>query len=180
MIFVTQLIIACCGEKTYELTVTGMESRALISDGFSAVVLDKKNSIDKDKLIIDVDFTEFEELVLSKRSRNKKVDTEVLEAAVVPCADHVVIYKNGIESIKVEVLDASNSNKRIDITDQLVIVGTQTSISEHISQNDRGIGNFWMELSDTTNIPDRIEYVIEATLDDGMKIDARDGIIKFN
>jgi len=180
IILVAQLMIACCSEKTIEVTIAGMESRALISDGYSSTELDKQNSIDKDELIIDVDIIELEEIVSSETDHNKKEETKVLHAAVVPCADPEFTYKNRIESIKVEVLDSDNNNERIDITKQVVEVGTQTSISEYISQNTIGIGNFWIEFSDTTNIPDRIEYIIEAILDDGTKIDSRNGIINFN
>jgi hypothetical protein len=91
-----------------------------------------------------------------------------------------VVFKNRIERIKVEVLDSNTNNERIDITNQVVIQGTRQSIAEYLSDNNPGLRGFLIELSDTRNIPDRIEYFIEATLDDGLRISSTGGIINFN
>jgi hypothetical protein len=173
-------MIACCSEPTYEITIIGIESRALISDGINVMEFDKQNSIDKDEFTIEIDIIEQEKIVLSETGNHKGGDRKVLKAAVVPCADQVLIYKNNIQSIKVEILDINKDNERIDITNQMVILGTQTSISQYISQNPQGLGGFLVQFSDTSSIPSRIEYVIEATLDDGTKINAMNGIITFN
>jgi hypothetical protein len=179
-ILMTLLMIACCSEPTYEITIIDIESRALILDGINVIEFDKQNSIDKDEFVIEIDIIEQEEIASSEFLNHKDGDTKVSRAAVVPCADQVLIYKNNIKSIKVEVLDVGTDNERIDITNQLVIVGTQTSISQYISQNPQGIGYFLVQFSDTSNIPGRIEYVIEANLDDGTIINAMNGVIIFN
>lgn len=180
MILMALLMSACCSEPTYEITITGMESRALISDGVNVMEFDKQNSIDKEEFIIEIDIIEQEKIVSIEPGNNKDRDTKVLRAAVVPCADQVLIYKNNIESIKVEILDVNKDNERIDITSQMVILDTQTSISQYVSENLQGVGGFLVQFSDTSNIPNRIEYVIEATLDDGTRINAMNGIITFN
>jgi hypothetical protein len=104
-ILMTLLMIACCSEPTYEITIIDIESRALISDGINVIEFDKQNSIDKDEFVIEIDIIEQEEIASSEFLNHKDGDTKVSRAAVVPCADQVLIYKNNIESIKVEVLD---------------------------------------------------------------------------
>lgn len=180
MILMALFMSACCSEKTYEITITGIESRALISDGSNVIEFDKQNAIDKDEFIIEIEIIEQEKMVSIELGEPKEREPKVLKAAVVPCADQVVMYKNNIESIKVEIIDVANDNERIDITSQMVIVDTQTSISQYVSQSLQGVGGFLVQFSDTSNIPSRIEYVIEARLDDGTKVNARNGIITFN
>lgn len=179
LIFLMQLMVACCDEETYEVTITGMESRALISDGIDFIEFDTQNPIDKEELIIEVLITEVEEISSNEPFKKEKTAAPVLEAAVVPCEDQVVVFKNRIERIKVEVLDSNTNNERIDITNQVVIQGTRQSIAEYLSDNNPGIRGFLIEFSDTRNIPDRIEYFIEATLDDGLRISSTGGIINF-
>jgi hypothetical protein len=180
LIFLMQMLISCCGEETYEITITGMESRALISDGLNFIAFDTQKPIDKEALIIEVLITEVEEITSTEPFKKKITAAPVLEAAVVPCEDQVVVFKNRIERIKVEVLDSNTNNERIDITNQVVIQGTRQSIAEYLSDNNPGLRGFLIELSDTRNIPDRIEYFIEATLDDGLRISSTGGIINFN
>ena len=108
-----------------------------------------------------------------------KTDVKVLKAAVVPCGDDEFIYSNKIESVKVEILNLNN-NERIDITNQLVVLGTAESISEYIPANSPGTRDYLMRLSDTSNIPNQIDYLIEATLNDGSKISSTGGTINFN
>ncbi len=174
------LMIACCREETYEVIITGIESRVLTLDGVNFIEYDMQTPIDKEDLIIEITLNEVERIASSEHFKNKKTDAQVLKAAVVPCGDQIVIYKNRLESVKVEVLDSDNNDARIDITSQVIIQGTQKSISEYISENNPGIRGFLIELSDISNIPDRIEYEIEATLNDGTKINASNGIIAFN
>jgi hypothetical protein len=181
MILMAALMISCCSESTYEITIIGIETRALVLDGGTNVIeFDKLNSIDKNDFIIEIDIIEQEKIVSSEFINHKNEDTEVLNAAVIPCEDQLLIYKNNIDSIKVEIFDVDNNNERIDITNQLVILDTQTSVSQYVSQQSQGIGDFLVQFSDTSNIPGRIEYTIEATLDDGSKIKAMNGVINFN
>jgi len=181
IILMAFLMISCCSEPTYEITIIGIETRALILDGGNHVIeFDKLNSIDKNEFIIEIDIIELEKIVSGEFIDHKNEDTKVLKAAVIPCADQVLIYKNNIDSIKVEILDVGNNNERIDVTNQLVILGTQTSISQYVSQQSQGIGDFLVQFSDTSNIPGRIEYVIEATLNYGTQIKAMNGTINFN
>lgn len=180
VILVTPLSLACCDEETYEITISGLESRALVPQGTSFIEYDKQNSIDKDQLFIELRFTAIEDIVSGGRGRNKIAGPAVLQAAVVPCADQVLINKNRVESIKVEVLDAENNNEEFDVTDQMVVQGTDSSLSEVIAQSEGLLTDFLVGFSDTSNIPDRIVYVIEATLDDGTVLESSDGIISFN
>jgi hypothetical protein len=62
----------------------------------------------------------------------------------------------------------------------MVIQGTQQSIQEYLLENNPGIRGFAIEFSDTANLPDRITYAIEATLDDGQTIRTSGGTINFN
>ena len=180
VILVAPLAVACCNEETYEITISGLETRTLIPQGTSFIEYDKHNSIDKDELFIELNFTEIEDIVSGERGNNKITGPAVLQAAVVPCPDQVLIYTNRVERITVEVLDADNNNERLDVTDQMVVQGTEISLSEFIAQSEGLIGDFLIGLSDTANIPDRIIYTIEATLDDGAKLESSDGIINFN
>lgn len=176
---VLQVLVACCRADTYEITITALDSRALILEGGNFVEVEEETTLDKEDLILELLVIEVEEIVLNGFDKVDK-EIQVLEAAVVPCEDQIVIFKNSIDSIKVEVLDADNNNSSIDVTDQLVILGTQQPLSEYIAENNPGIGDLLMEFSDTSNIPDRITYVIEATLDDGQIIRTTGGIINFN
>lgn len=181
VVLLAQLMMACCNEPTYLITITGIESRALIFDQDNqAIEFDSQNPIGKDELLIDIRFIEKEKIASIEFGSSKRRSDKIQRAAVVPCGDQIVIYNNNIESIKVEVFDPNNDFERIDVTDQLVIQGTQTSISDYITQNPQGSGGFLFEFSDTSNIPDRIEYLIEATLDDGTKISTQSGLILFN
>lgn len=180
LIFGSQCMIACCDEETFEVRITGMESRALILDGINAVEVNSQNPIDKEDLILEASFIEVQELVTTGPSKQNKKEVEVMEAAVVPCSDPTFIYKNNIVSVKVEVLDVDNGNARTDITNQMVIQGTQLSIADYIAQSNPGIRNLLVQVADVTNIPNRIEYTIEATLDDGLILSSGGGIINFN
>lgn len=176
LMLLAQLIIGCCDTNTYEVTISGLESRALIFDGNNPIVVDEQSPIDKEDLVIELLIAEFESIASSEQNRT---DATVSKAAVVPCGDDEFIYLNKIDSVKVEILN-SNNNERIDITNQLFVMGTNESISEYIPENSPGTRDFLMKLSNTSNIPNRIEYVIEATLDVGTKISSTGGIINFN
>ncbi|WP_157594978.1 hypothetical protein [Psychroflexus tropicus] len=103
-----------------------------------------------------------------------------MQAAVVPCEDQVFIDTNKIETIKVELIDIDNNNERIDVTNQIVIVDSQQSISEILSESNGRLSDFQIEFSDLSGIPNHIIYEIEAVLDDESKINTRGGIVKFN
>lgn len=180
LMFMMQLMLACCPDKTKEVTINGVKSRALILDGINYVEFDKQNPINKEDLIIEIILTEAEKIASSELNKSREKDTKVLKAAVVPCGEQTVIYKNKLESVKVELLDIDNNNARIDITEQMVIQGTQQSIPTYIAENNPSLRGFLIEFSDTSNLPDRISYVIEATLDDGSKFSLTVGIIQFN
>lgn len=180
-IFLIALLMSgCCNEKTYEVTITGLESRAWIFDGISLTEFDIQNSINKEVLVIELDIIDVETIVSNELENNKNSKTKVLKAAVVPCEDQVVVFKNNIISIKVEILDVNNANERIDVTNQLVIQGSQTTIPQFIAENPQGISDLFVQFSDTSNLPDRMDYEIEATLDDGSTINTMNGTINFN
>ena len=52
-ILLAQLIIGCCDTNTYEVTISGLESRALIFDGNNPVEIDEKAPTDKEDLVIE-------------------------------------------------------------------------------------------------------------------------------
>ncbi len=175
------LMTACCPVETIEIFITDMETRALILDGINYVEFDQENPIDKEDLIIEVAFIEDEFIVSNTPLQKSTEDLEVLEAAVVPCGEDELVFKSSIESLRVEVLDPDNENVRTDITNQLVMQGeSQQSIPDYISENNPGIRNLLFELSDTSNIPNRIIYDVEVTLDDGLQLNSSGGIISFN
>jgi hypothetical protein len=180
-LFVFPLMTACCNEETYEVTITGVETRALILDenGFFTE-FDLQNPIDKEDLLIEVTFTEIEEIASIQGMDKKHTKDKVIEAAIVPCEDQVVVYKNSVESVRIEVVDLDNNNARIDITNQVVIEGSQISIADYINDFNPGLRVFAVELTDTSNLPDRIVYEIEAILDDGSRFTANSGTIPFN
>lgn len=155
-----------------------MESSAWILDDNNIIQFDQQNPIDKEDLIIEVLFTNFEEIILN--DYDTKQDVNVSKAAIVPCSDPVLIFGNQIESVKVEIFDSNNNNTKIDITNQMVILRSEESIAAYISENNPDITDILIQFSDTTNIPDRITYRIEATLDDGLRISSTGGIINFN
>lgn len=177
-ILLTQLFVGCCDTNKIEINFSGLETRALVFDGINPVVVDEQNPIDKDDLVIELLINGSEEMASNQRFNKNKPDVKVLKAAVVPCGDDEFIYTNKIESVKVEILN-SNNNDRIDIINQLLVLGTDELISEYIPENSPGRSEFLMKLSDTSNIPDQIVYVIEATLNDGIKISSTGGIINF-
>lgn len=180
-LFVLPLMTACCNGETLEVTITGVETRALIleENGFFTE-FDLQNPIDKEDLLIEITFTGIEEYTSIQGMEKKRTEDGVIEAAVVPCEDQVVIYKNSVESVRIDVIDLDNNNTRIDITDQVVIEGSQNSIADYINDFSPGLRVFAAELTDTSNLPDRIEYEIEAILDDGSRLTANSGTILFN
>lgn len=100
-ILAAPLAVACFDENTFEITISGMESRPLIAQDGSFIEVDLQNSIDKDELVLEVVFTEIEDLVSGEGKGNKKGGPGVLEAAIVPCPYQVLIYTNRVESIRV-------------------------------------------------------------------------------
>ena len=173
-------VSACCDTDTYEVTVTGVESRALILQDNNFVEFDEQNPINREDFFIEVEFTETEMIVSNTLSKPSDADITVLESAVVPCEDQVVEFINQVESIRVDLIDIDNGNSSSDITDQLLVQGTQQSLADYISGNGPGIGGFLIDLSQLISIPDRISYSIEVTTDDGLVFNTTSGIIQFN
>lgn len=171
---------SCCNEETVEVTITGIETRALILDGNNLIDVDAQNSINKEDLIMEVQILETEVIASLNKFQKKSSDSNVLESAVVPCGDQIFIYKNRIESIRVDILDVDNNNQRIDVTNQLVIRGSQQTISEFLSENNEGLRDFYLMFADVSNIPGRIEYDINVTLSDGLTYSVTEGIINVN
>ncbi len=174
------IISSCCDEETYEVTTTGLESEVLLKDGNTLSPFDLHNQIDKEDFVISARFEENQVLVSSNSLQKKKSDVEVKNAAVIPCSDATFIYTNKIQSIKVEILDFNNGNTRIDITNQVKIFGSNQSLTDYVVENKDWLRDFLIDFSDTTNIPNRIEYDIQATLDDGLIVSAAGGVINFN
>lgn len=179
LLFLTQLIIGCCDTNTFEVTITGLETSPLLFDGNIPVVVDEESTIAKEDLVIEVLITEFETIASNEKRNTDNPNRKVLRAAVVPCGDDEFNYLNKIESISVEILDL-DTDERMDITNQLIVVGTNEAISGFIPENSPGTRDFLIELSNMENIPNRITYEIEATLDDGVTISSIGWPINFN
>ena len=173
-------LIACCDTDNYEVTVTGVESRALILQDNSYVEFDEQNPINREDFFIEVRFTETEVIVSNTLSKQEDSDITVLEGAVVPCEDQFVEFINQVESIRVDLIDVDNGNSSSDITDQLLVQATQQSVADYVSEFGPGIGGFLIDLSQVTSIPDRIRYSIEVTTDDSQVFTTTSGIIQFN
>ncbi|SDG82079.1 hypothetical protein [Psychroflexus sediminis] len=180
VILMPPLLMSCCDETTYFLSITDLESRVLVSEGSTTIEYDGQNTIDKEDFIIEVDVISIENIALNEENNIQNDRPEFIYAAVVPCEDQILINTNKIETIKVELIDVDNNNERLDVTSQMQIVGAQQPISEFISETNGNIGGFQIEFSDTTGIPNTIDYEIEATLDDGSTINTRGGVVRFN
>jgi hypothetical protein len=178
-ILILPLLISCCDETTYILSITDLESRALVSQGSSTIEYDGQSTIDKEDFIIGVEVIIQENIASNEVNHTKGGRPQFVQAAVVPCEDQVFINTNTIETIKVELINVDD-NERVDVTNQVVIVGSQQPISEILSETDGRISDFQIEFSDLTGIPNHINYEIEAVLDDGSIISTRGGIVKFN
>lgn len=179
-ISMTPLLIACCNEETYEVSISGMESRALVLDGIDFIAYEPESAINKEELLIEVLIKETEQITSTEETGNYLKESKVVKAAVVPCADQVLLFKNRIESLKVEIRDPENSSTTLDITDQLQVKETNQSITEYLSENSPGVRGFLLEFTDVSNIPDRMQYFLEATLDDGTQINTESEVILFN
>lgn len=174
------IMTGCCSTDTYEITITGVESRALILQDNNFVEFDEQNPIEREDFFIEIQITEMETIASNTLSKQSDSDITVLEGAVVPCEDQFVEFINQVESIRVDLIDVDNGNLSTDITDQLLVQGTQQSVVDYVSEYGPGIGGFLVDLSQVTSIPDRISYSIEGTTDDGLVFTTTSGIIQFN
>ena len=173
-------VSACCDTDTYELSISGVESRALIQQDNNFVEFDLQNPINREDFFIEIQLTETETIVNNTLSKQKESDITVLEAAVVPCEDQVLVYKNYLESIRVDLIDVDNGNTSMDITDQLLLAGTDQYLIDNITGAPPGVSGYLVDLSQVISIPDRISYSIEVTTDDGLVFTTTSGIIQFN
>lgn len=174
------ILMGCCADETYEVTITGLETRAYTIEGNQFLDVSEQTPVNKEDLVISVSFDEDEILISNNSYQKRESKVDVFESAVVPCGDATFIYTNRLETIRVEVVDVDNANARIDITNQLRIVGTDQSLVDYISENKEWLRDFLIEFDDTTNIPNRIRYDIEVTLDDNSILNSSGGIINFN
>jgi hypothetical protein len=179
LFFGFQLFVACCSEETFEVTITGFDSKAYIVVDNQFVAVEEATPINKEDLLVSTQFVEDQVLISDVRYQKKKSDVEVAQAAI-SCPDPVFINTNELLSVKVEVIDVDNGNTRIDVTDQVVVVGTNESVEEFLLERPWS-RDFQVEFSgDTSNIPNRIRFAVEGTLDDGTVVNSEIGIINFN
>ena len=182
LIYGVHFFASCCENKTYEWTITGVESRVLVIDGNSLSDYDFISSIDRDNLVLELSFSGTEERIAAIfRGEFNKLGFNSAYASI-DCEDQTIKIKNRIVSLSVSILDANNNNERIDITGQVRVYGTQQSLPEYISDvPDLSLyDELLIQIDNSNNIPDRIEYDIEATLDDGLVVSSSGGIINFN
>ncbi|MAD96360.1 MAG: hypothetical protein CMB99_03440 [Flavobacteriaceae bacterium] len=173
------LLTACCSEEVYRVSITGLQTRSLLLDGNRFVDFDKQNPIDKEDLLLEVTINELEELTLNER-QEKLRKPRVQLAAVVPCPDPQFIYTHQIENVRVTLFDLDNNNNAIDVTSNIIIYGSQQSLADYISENPVGLRDLLLDFSNTTSLPNRMNYLVKATLDDGTTVEVTGDEISFN
>jgi hypothetical protein len=167
------MIHGCCDTRTYGISVSGIGSRAFTFDGNIPVIVNEQDPIEKEELVIELQIVEAQSTAFSEPLHTNK---NVLQAAVVPCADDEFFYLNKIDSIRVDMISAGNTT---DITHQFIVLGTNEPISSYIPANSPGESNYLMQLSDTSGIPNQISYTLKVTLDDGSELSTMGGTIAF-
>ena len=178
LLVLCQFFVSCCNNNTYEVTISGIESRPLLFDNNIPVIVDEKNTINKEDLVFELIIKE-SELIVSNKSHIKEKSLQVFEASVIPCGDNEFIYTNKIIDIKVEILDIE-TNQTIDVTNRLVIYNSDQFITSYIKENSYGLRNYYFKFSDINDLPNKIEYNINVHLDDGNIFNSEGVTINFN
>ncbi|NQZ78593.1 MAG: hypothetical protein HRT61_21140, partial [Ekhidna sp.] len=119
-------LVGCCDSDTYEVSISGLSTRALAFDGINAIEVEEENPIDKEDLVIELLVLENEKVASNDQSK----EYQIVNAAVVPCADDEFIYINRIVDIKVESIESNG--ERINLTNQLIILGSEDLVSAYI------------------------------------------------
>lgn len=182
LFYSVQFLISCCDEQSYEYTVTSASTRTLIldtSNGFSFIEVDDQQAIDKEDLIIEVLFEGNIVRVASIVQDARKVGMQSAYAAI-DCEDPFITYNNSVQSIEVIAIDVNNVET--DVTNDLVIQGSQQSIAEYISE--RFVisvsDGLIVEFSDVSNLQSQATFKIRATLDDNTVIETTTNQVNFN
>ncbi len=174
------LLTACCSQETYQVSITGLQTRSLLLEGNRFVDFNKQNQINKDDLLIEVLIDELEELTFKETQKEGLKQQKVQLAAVVPCPDPEFNYTNQIQNISVTIFDIDNNNNAIDVTNDVIIWGSQQSLTDYISENRVGIRDLLLDFSNTTSFPNRINYQVKASLNDGTTVEVTGDTIQFN
>ena len=182
LFYSVQFLISCCDQKTYEYTVNSVATRTLQLDtnnGFSFLLVDDQQSIDKEDLLIEVLFQGNIEQVASVVHEVSKAGMQSTYAAI-DCEDPAIIYNNRVESVEVIAIDVNNLET--DVTNDLVIYGSQQSIADFI--NDSYVisvtDGFLLEFNDVTNLSSQAVFRISATLDDNTVVTVTTNQVNFN
>jgi hypothetical protein len=182
LFYSVQLLISCCDEQSFEYTVTSASTRTLILDtnnGFSFIEVDDQQAIDKEDLIIEVLFQGNIVQVADVVHEMRKVGIQSTYAAI-DCEDPTIIYNNRVQSIEVIAIDVNNLET--DVTNDLVIQGSQQSIADYISESFviSVADGIIVEFNDVSNLQSQAVFRIRATLDDNTVIETTTNQVNFN
>ncbi len=179
VLFGLQFATSCCPNHTLEYTVTGVTSRNLILNGIHFVEVDGQTSINKEDLLLEVLFTGTESKIGSILNEISKVGIQSIYASI-DCEDVTVVYKNKIQSIAIFVRDLANNGIETEITNDLVIEGSQKTIADYIRENNPNVHDgILIDFKNTNNLPNQAEFIIRTFLDDSRIIETTTNRVNF-
>lgn len=182
LFYSVQFLISCCDDKTYEYTITSVTTRTLqldTSNGFSFLDVDDQQAIDKEDLIIEVLFQGNIVQVADVLYEVSKAGMQSTYAAI-DCEEPAIIYNNRVQSVEVIAIDVNNLET--DVTNDLVIQGSQQSIADYIAESFviSVADGFLVEFNDVTNLSSQAVFRIRATLDDNTVVQVTTNQVNFN
>lgn len=179
-IFSLQLIASCCKEEVYEYTVTGVSSRTLTLNGINFIEITDQDVIDKEDLQLEVVFQGTEVLISELINKISKVGFQSAYASI-DCPDPIINYKNQVVQVEIVAIDINNNNAEVNVTNDLVISGGQTTIAEYLSINSPNVRDgFVVEFNDVSNLPSQAEFKIKAYLDNNTIVETVTNQVNFN
>lgn len=173
-----QLIVSCCPEETIENTIRDVSFTPFILEDNRFVEVTESDMIDKEDLLLDIILRGDQINVASLKKELSKLGTQSAHASI-DCDDPTFIFKNRINSIEIFAVDTNNADT--EITGDLVIMGSNQSITDYVSENLLTVfDSFSGDFSNTNNLPATASFRIELFLDDGMTVITETNQINFN
>lgn len=182
LFYSVQFLISCCNNQTLEYTVTGVTTRTLILDtnnGFSFIEISDQQAIDKEDLIIDIQFGGTSVEVAGLLNEVGELGMQSAYAAI-DCEDQTIVYNNRVQSVEITAIDVNNVET--DVTNDLVIQGSQQSIADYINESFviSVFDGIVVEFNDVTNLSSQAVFRIRATLDDNTIVETTTNQVNFN
>jgi hypothetical protein len=182
LFYSVQFLISCCNNQTLEYTVTGVTTRTLILDtnnGFSFIEISDQQAIDKEDLIIDIQFGGTSIEVAGLLNEVGELGMQSAYAAI-DCEDQTIVYNNRVQSVEITAIDVNNVET--DVTNDLVIQGSQQSIADYINESFviSVFDGIVVEFNDVTNLSSQAVFRIRATLDDNTIVETTTNQVNFN